>query len=228
MRIILEINIDEAHFAGTDDISAFAEELASAAEGAIHDRRRKLHSLNRNDGDIDAEISFRVVPDNSIQSLEPVSGPDLDQTIANGNKPVEIFIDGACSGNPGPGGWGIAIKAEKGFIEFSGSSAGDTTNNQMELTAAIQAIRIAPRNAELHIFADSEYVVKGISQWLSGWKKNGWRNSQNRPVANKELWQELDTLTNGRNIYWKWLRGHAGHEGNERADRIATSAIRRN
>lgn len=133
-----------------------------------------------------------------------------------------INCDGACSGNPGPGGWGVwAVDKERGIDrEFFGHSP-ETTNNQMELSAAIIAVKLVVGTEKAIIQTDSNYVIKGITEWLSGWKKKGWKTASGDPVKNLELWKELDDLCRQKKIEWTWVKGHAGHVGNERADRLA-------
>lgn len=140
------------------------------------------------------------------------------------NEPVVIYTDGACSGNPGPGGWGAILIYGDQCKEISGGEA-ETTNNRMELTAAISALEALkqPRHVELH--TDSEYVMKGITQWIHGWKRNGWKTKSREPVKNVELWQRLDEARQRHQIDWRWVRGHAGHAENERADELARDAM---
>lgn len=133
---------------------------------------------------------------------------------------VHIFTDGACSGNPGPGGWGALIRAGAHEKELSGGDP-HTTNNRMELTAAIRALQALTRPCKVVLHTDSQYVVKGITEWLPGWKRKGWKNSQNKPVENRELWEELDAATKPHKIDWVWVKGHAGHAENERVDQLA-------
>lgn len=133
---------------------------------------------------------------------------------------VHVFTDGACSGNPGPGGWGALIRAGAHEKELSGGDP-HTTNNRMELTAAIRALQALSRPCKVVLHTDSQYVVKGITEWLPGWKRRGWKNSQNKPVENKELWEELDAATKPHKIDWVWVKGHAGHAENERVDKLA-------
>lgn len=137
-----------------------------------------------------------------------------------------IYTDGACSGNPGPGGWGVLMKFGSAEKELFGGE-NDTTNNRMELMAAIQALRaIKPGfKGEITLWTDSTYVLKGITEWIHGWKKRGWKKSDRKPVLNKDLWQELDEENNKRDINWQWVKGHAGEEGNERADELARRGI---
>ncbi len=135
------------------------------------------------------------------------------------------YTDGACSGNPGPGGWGVLMLARKGDTilkqrELSGGAA-HTTNNQMELMAAISALETLAKPSAITIVTDSVYVKDGITKWIHGWKKNGWRNASKKPVKNTELWQRLDTATKRHQITWQWIKGHAGHMENERADELA-------
>ena len=142
---------------------------------------------------------------------------------------VEIFTDGACSGNPGPGGWGAILRANtaKGVTEKE-INGGDvlTTNNRMELTAAIEALAALKGGPhEVHIHTDSSYVKDGISGWIHGWKKNGWRTAARKPVKNAELWQALDSAAQRHRIEWHWVKGHAGHPDNERADELARQGM---
>ncbi|KQP02167.1 ribonuclease HI [Pseudorhodoferax sp. Leaf265] len=139
---------------------------------------------------------------------------------------VEIYTDGACKGNPGPGGWGVVLKS--GTLEkelFGGELA--TTNNRMEMTAVIEALAALKKPCEVTLYLDSEYVRKGITEWMRGWKARGWITSTKQPVKNVELWQKLDALvTNGgHKIDWRWVRGHAGNPGNERADALANKGV---
>jgi ribonuclease HI len=137
---------------------------------------------------------------------------------------VEIFSDGACRGNPGPGGWGVLLRARGTERELYGGEA-DTTNNRMELTAAIRALEALKRPSRVRFYTDSLYVTKGISEWVRGWKRRGWRTSGKKPVKNVDLWQRLDELAALHDVEWHWVRGHAGHPENERADRLANRGI---
>jgi len=135
------------------------------------------------------------------------------------------YTDGACSGNPGPGGWGVLLQAHNGDKvvkerELNGGIA-DTTNNQMELMAAISALETLAKPSAITIVTDSSYVKDGITKWIHGWKKNGWRNASKKPVKNTELWQRLDEAAKRHQITWEWIKGHAGHPENERADELA-------
>ena len=137
---------------------------------------------------------------------------------------VTIFTDGACRGNPGPGGWGALLQAGATEKELWGGER-NTTNNRMELTAVIRALEALKRPVAVHIHTDSQYVQKGISQWIHNWKKNGWRTSDKKPVKNADLWQRLDVLSGQHDVAWIWVKGHAGHPGNERADKLANRGI---
>jgi len=141
----------------------------------------------------------------------------------NSNK-IQIFTDGACKGNPGVGGWGVLIKYPSTVNELKGSEL-KTTNNRMELIAVIEGLRSINKNLDIEIITDSQYVKNGINQWIINWKKNGWRTASKKPVKNKELWQKLDGLVQNYNIDWKWVKGHSGNLGNERADELANEAI---
>ena len=140
--------------------------------------------------------------------------------------PIEIYTDGACKGNPGPGGWGVLLKAGGTEKELFGGEMA-TTNNRMELMAVIQALSALKRPCEVTLFLDSQYVLKGITEWLPGWKAKGWRTASKQPVKNVELWQQLDALVQqgGHQIDWRWVRGHNGDPGNERADALANRGV---
>lgn len=135
-------------------------------------------------------------------------------------KCVTIYTDGACSGNPGPGGWGAVLIYNEHEKELYGSQK-DTTNNQMELMAPIEALNALKDPCDVTIYTDSTYVKNGITQWIHGWKKNGWRTANKKPVKNAELWQQLEAATHRHTVTWKWVKGHAGHPENERADQLA-------
>ena len=138
---------------------------------------------------------------------------------------VSIWTDGACSGNPGPGGWGALLIWNGHTKELKGGAA-ETTNNRMELTAAIEALSALKRSAAIDLYTDSQYLRGGVTGWIEGWKKNGWRTSSRKPVKNADLWQELDTLRTRHEIDWHWVRGHAGTDGNERADELAREGMK--
>jgi ribonuclease HI len=140
------------------------------------------------------------------------------------SQPVQIFADGACRGNPGPGGWGALLRYGGQERELWGGEA-HTTNNRMELTAVIRALEVLQRPSRLHIVTDSQYVLHGITQWLAGWKRRGWRTADGKPVKNQELWQRLDELLAPHQAEWTWVRGHTGHPENERADALANRGI---
>jgi len=137
---------------------------------------------------------------------------------------VEIFTDGACSGNPGPGGWGAILRYNGHDKELKGGEV-TTTNNRMELTAAIMALEALTRPAIVEIHTDSVYVKDGIGKWILGWKRNGWKTSDKKPVKNAELWQRLDAALQRHQVSWHWVKGHAGHDDNERADELAREGM---
>jgi ribonuclease HI len=139
---------------------------------------------------------------------------------------VEIYTDGACKGNPGPGGWGVLLRAGTSEKELFGGEA-STTNNRMELRAVIEALSALKRPCDVKLHVDSQYVLKGMTEWLQGWKAKGWRTAGKQPVKNVDLWQELDALVNGagHRIEWHWVRGHNGDPGNERADELANQGV---
>ena len=135
-----------------------------------------------------------------------------------------IYTDGACKGNPGPGGWGVLMMAGEHRRELCGGEK-NTTNNRMELTAAIEALRALKRPTQVRLFTDSKYVMQGIETWIHGWKKNGWRTSDKKPVKNMDLWQALDALNAAHTVEWRWVKGHSGDPGNERADALSNDGI---
>ena len=137
---------------------------------------------------------------------------------------VEIFTDGACRGNPGPGGWGALLRYGKVERELKGAEP-ETTNNRMELMAAIQGLAVLKRHCQVHLTTDSQYVRQGITQWMPNWKRRQWRTADKKPVKNKDLWQQLDQLAQQHQVEWFWVKGHAGHVENERADQLANQAI---
>mgnify|MGYP003951795943 CR=1 FL=1 len=138
--------------------------------------------------------------------------------------PVVIYTDGACRGNPGPGGWGAVLTAGEHVKEISGAEP-DTTNNRMELTAAIRALKALNRHCQVRLYTDSQYVRTGVTEWLEQWKARDWRTASRKPVKNIDLWQALDAELSRHTIEWHWVKGHAGVPGNEHADRLANEAI---
>jgi ribonuclease HI len=140
------------------------------------------------------------------------------------DEPVEIWTDGACSGNPGPGGWGAVLRWAGHERELSGGEA-LTTNNRMELTAAIEALAALKRPSRVRLHTDSMYLRDGITAWIERWRRNGWRTADRRPVKNADLWARLDAQIGRHRVEWLWVRGHAGNDGNERADKLARQAI---
>ncbi|MBD3669974.1 MAG: ribonuclease HI [Gammaproteobacteria bacterium] len=137
---------------------------------------------------------------------------------------VEIYTDGACRGNPGPGGWGALLRYGEVEKELYGGEP-ETTNNRMELMAAIVALESLTRSCTIELTTDSEYVKKGITEWIANWKKRGWKTASKQPVKNKDLWQRLDEAIQHHDISWAWVKGHAGHPENERADQLANKGI---
>lgn len=140
------------------------------------------------------------------------------------SKSVVIYTDGACSGNPGPGGWGVWLKYGDHEKEMCGGSI-ETTNNRMELTAAIEGLKALSRACNIDLYTDSTYVRDGITKWIFGWKKNGWKNAKKKPVKNADLWQALDDEASRHQVQWHWVKGHAGDEGNEKADQLANKGM---
>jgi len=142
----------------------------------------------------------------------------------SGKQTVELFTDGACRGNPGPGGWGALLRFKDTERELYGYEP-ETTNNRMELTAAIRGLEALKRTCSVDLTTDSEYVRKGVTEWMAQWKRRGWRTASKKPVANRDLWEELDALLQQHEVRFHWIRGHTGHEGNERADDLANRGI---
>ncbi|MDA9271975.1 ribonuclease HI [bacterium] len=137
---------------------------------------------------------------------------------------IKIYTDGACKGNPGPGGWGVLLQFNEQEKVLKGAEL-HTTNNRMELTAAIKGLEALTRACEVNLYTDSQYLRKGMLEWMAQWKKNGWRNAKKEPVKNADLWQELDQLAHSHTIKWHWVKGHSGHPENDRADALANEAI---
>ena len=137
---------------------------------------------------------------------------------------IEIFTDGACKGNPGPGGWGVILRSGAHVKELHGGEW-STTNNRMELTAVIKGLGALTRRCKVKLWTDSQYVQKGISVWIIDWKRRGWRTADKKPVKNVDLWQQLDTLAAQHDVEWLWVKGHAGHPENERADELANLGV---
>jgi ribonuclease HI len=143
---------------------------------------------------------------------------------ASGAEVVQIYADGACRGNPGPGGWGAILREGGTEKEIFGGEP-QTTNNRMELTAVIRALETLGRSSTVEVYTDSQYVQKGISEWLPDWKRRGWRTADKKPVKNVDLWQELERLAGKHRVTWHWVKGHAGHPENERADALANLGV---
>jgi ribonuclease HI len=142
----------------------------------------------------------------------------------SGDKLVEIFTDGACKGNPGPGGWGVLMRYGEVEKELCGGEA-NTTNNRMEMLAVISGLEALKKSTKVRVVLDSQYVQKGMNEWIHGWKARGWKTAAKQPVKNVDLWQRLDLAVSRHEVQWQWVKGHAGHEGNERADQLANKGI---
>jgi ribonuclease HI len=149
----------------------------------------------------------------------------MNAKAPSSRKIVEIFTDGACSGNPGPGGWGAVLRYGEVEKEMNGGEP-STTNNRMELMAAIMAIEAVKRPCEIHLHTDSEYLRQGITSWIHSWKARGWKTADKKPVKNVDLWQRLEAAIETHDVHWHWVKGHSGHIENERADELARLAIR--
>ena len=147
-----------------------------------------------------------------------------DAFSTSDNSTVHIFTDGGCRGNPGVGGWGALLRYGSSEKELFGFEK-DTTNNRMELMAAIQALEALKRPCKVNLTTDSQYVRRGISEWMDDWKKRGWKTAAKKPVKNKDLWQRLDEAAAKHQVEWHWVKGHSGHDGNERADELANKAM---
>jgi len=139
---------------------------------------------------------------------------------------VEVYADGACKGNPGPGGWGVLLVEGGRERELHGGEPA-TTNNRMELTAVIRALEALPHGSRVRLYTDSQYVQKGMKEWIHDWKRRGWRTADKKPVKNDDLWKHLDELARNHKVEWHWVRGHDGHPGNERADALANKGVHR-
>lgn len=137
---------------------------------------------------------------------------------------VHIYTDGACKGNPGPGGWGARLEYKGRSLELFGGE-NNTTNNRMELQAVIEGLSALKRRSKVLLVTDSKYVMQGMQTWLAGWKKRGWKTASKQPVKNQELWQQLDELVQQHDVEWQWVAGHTGHPGNERADQLANKGV---
>ena len=163
-----------------------------------------------------------------LQGIEKILAPkeqSPSEQLSFGTEEIEIFCDGSALGNPGPGGWGAILRQGNEERELSGSSS-QSTNNIMEMTAALEALRQTPENAKVTLTTDSQYLVKGMTQWIAGWKRKGWKKADGKPVLNQEIWEQLDLIASLRQINWKWVKGHAGHEENERCDQLAREAAK--
>ncbi|MCH9719600.1 MAG: ribonuclease HI [Actinomycetia bacterium] len=139
-------------------------------------------------------------------------------------EPVVLYTDGACKGNPGPGGWGVLLEWGDHRKELCGGES-DTTNNRMEITAVIEGLRALSRSCQVLVVTDSIYVRDGVTKWMAGWKRNGWRTAAKKPVKNRDLWEVLDEELSSHTVDWEWVKGHAGHPGNERADELANAGV---
>lgn len=145
-------------------------------------------------------------------------------TTPSSKSAVELYTDGACSGNPGPGGWGALLRYKGTEKELSGGET-ETTNNRMEMTAVIEGLKALKRPCSLTIYTDSKYVLQGVTEWLHGWKARGWKTADKKPVKNQDLWEALDQEVARHTISWEWVKGHAGHPENERVDELARNAV---
>lgn len=170
--------------------------------------------LNEWEGGLDAPQAARAP--------KPAAEGEFELSAA---VPIQVWCDGSCAPNPGPGGWGAIVEQGGRRMELSGGTP-RSTNNIMEMTAAIEALRRAPEGASVHVTTDSRYLMDGITRWLPGWKRKHWRKADGKPVLNRELWQALDALVQARTVRWAWVEGHSGHPENERCDALANAARR--
>ena len=145
--------------------------------------------------------------------------------MPNSSNHVELYTDGACLGNPGPGGWGALLRYKGTEKELSGAEP-DTTNNRMELMAAIEGLKAVKRTCDVTLYTDSKYVLQGVTEWMDGWKSRGWKTADKKPVKNQDLWMALDEQVNRHHVKWQWVKGHNGHIENERVDELARMAIK--
>lgn len=162
--------------------------------------------------------------DNYMPSQKAPKNNAIDPMAAKTDTTV-AYTDGACKGNPGAGGWGAHLIFSDGRTQDLYGGDSNTTNNRMELMGAIQALKHSPRELKLEIWTDSSYVKNGITEWIGNWKKKGWKTASRKPVANQDLWQQLDELRQNRDVDWHWVKGHAGHAGNEKADELANLGV---
>ena len=181
--------------------------------------------------EIDARIRNGQIPPEARSRIEKLLNEidDILSDCPSGPKRTDdtifIWCDGACSGNPGPGGWGTILQADGECFEFSGSNA-DTTNNIMELTGALEGIKRTPRRSRIVLISDSRYLVNGMKSWMRNWKKNSWKKADGSAVANRDIWMELDRESQYRDITWEWTKGHSNHPQNDRCDELARQAIK--
>lgn len=203
------------------------EERANQAEKQLADALQQLETTRQRAAALEAKLRELNVPLDflPVTQLAPVVVSDRNELpAAQGERRIErIYTDGACSGNPGPGGWGTVVYYTDGSIHEMGGFDSQTTNNRMEMQAAIAALEFLKHSQQpepVILYTDSEYVKNGITQWIKGWKKKGWKTSTGKPVLNQDLWELLDVL-NSRQVEWRYVRGHAGNVGNERCDTIA-------
>ncbi|MDX2216587.1 MAG: ribonuclease HI [Oculatellaceae cyanobacterium bins.114] len=199
--------------------------LKVSIEDAAKDLRSLLERVSSGEAivlmDQDQEVA-RIIPPESHQ----VSSTSVDPTKESSTRKIQsIYTDGACSGNPGPGGWGTVVYFTDGTVHEMGGADSQTTNNRMEMQAAIAALQFYKESGQpepITLYTDSEYVMKGATQWIQGWKKKGWKTAAGKAVLNQDLWEEIDRL-NSKQVTWKYVRGHSGNVGNERCDAIARS-----
>jgi len=169
--------------------------------------------------------SLAVQPDGTAAAA-PAAETFLceDQDLEPSSTSVDLWTDGACKGNPGPGGWGALLRSGTNERELFGGAA-DTTNNRMELIAVIEGLRAVKRSCRILVHTDSKYVMMGITEWMANWRRRGWKTAEGKPVKNLELWQQLDEQVRRHTVQWKWVRGHSGDAGNERADALANRGV---
>jgi ribonuclease HI len=205
-----------------------SEERAELAEKRLAEALQQLEQERQRANSMEAKLRELNIPLDFLPNSESVvtgAEKSTDRPLSSTNKPIvqRIYTDGACSGNPGPGGWGVVVYFADGSVHEMGDADPHTTNNRMEMEAAIAALKFFKEFGQtepIELYTDSEYVLKGITEWIKGWKRKDWKNSKGKPVENQEIWRRMDSL-NTPTVKWRYVRGHSGDEGNDRCDEIA-------
>src|SRR3989339_893303 len=184
--------------------------------GRLYDKAQRLAEALVDGAPYGGAAQIEALIDQALRLSEPLERSET-QALPETGGVIRIWADGACEGNPGPGGWGTIVEINGVRQELSGGKA-KTTNNVMEMTGALEGLKACPRGAKVELTSDSQYVVKGMTEWIRGWIKKGWRKADGQPVANRELWEALLEEVESRQVKWLWVKGHAGHPENERCD----------